>query len=527
MKKLEWMVAAASVAALGGATYSAGCVKTANDCALLGTCGEGGSGGAGGATSTASASTTSTTTTTTTTGATTTTTTTTSSSSSSGTGGMAPMVSVCTEHHYGDPSNQVARSVHVASNGDTFFAGDFTGTLAIGAASVTATSGTNLFVAHVDQAWAAVSLERFPVSYGAAAYDSVGGTIIAGSFAGPVSFPGCPTQLDAPDNLYVVKLDALGACVWARGFVATGAHVSLALDSGGQIALAGDADANTAVDFHTPTGVLVPDGMKGGGRDIFATILDKDGNVTSAKAFGGPADDVINAVTFDGAGGIVIAGAFKSDTLQITSGGNALKHTGGALDEPFAAGIKAGFSPWSIALGGPGVAQGVAVVGGVPIVAGHFTGDLSTGGTKVTAKGDDLFLVGIKPAGNLPSVVWSKAFLGAGAKSITGFASNGASALALTGTLDGDVDFGLGPLSATKGIYVAKVASANGKGLWSHEFGTTDAFLSAGGVDVDGAGVHVAGSYGTPLDLSSQNGNIMTNSGAADLFVATFATTCP
>lgn len=434
-------------------------------------------------------------------------------------------VSVCAEHHYGDAANQVAKSVHVAANADTFFAGDFTGTLAIGTASVTAMSGTNVFVAHVDQAWGAVSLKRFPVSYGAAAHDDVGGTVIAGSFAGPVAFPGCPTPLDAPDNLYVVKLDALGACVWATGFVATGAHVSLALDSGGQIALAGDADANTAVDFHTPGGPITPGAGMGGGRDIFVTVLDPLGNVTSAKAFGGAADDVINAVTFDGAGGLVIAGAFKSDTLSISSGGNTLQHSAGALDEPFVAGIKNGSSPWSIALAGSGVAQGVAVVGGVPIVAGHFTGDLGAGATKLTSKGDDLFLVGVKPTGNFPTVAWSKGFLGMGAKSITGFATDGTSALALTGTLDGDVDFGLGPLTATKGIYVAKVESANGNGLWSQGFGTTDPFLTAGGVGLDSAGVHVAGSYGTPLGLG--DGNAMTNAGAADLFVATFATTCP
>lgn len=498
MKKMDWMVAAGTVAGLAGVLYSAGCEKTAGDCVLLGSCGE----AAGGGTSSSSAAST-----------------TASSTSSSGTGGMDP-VALCDARHYGGASDEAARSVHVDASANILFAGEHTGTFTLGT-TVTA-QGKDLFVAKVSSAWDAQWLKSFPVSYGAIAYDPSGDVVVAGASGTPVDF-GCGIQLNAPDDLYVVKLKAIdGTCMWAKSFSAPGAHVSLAIDAAGQIALVGDGGAG--FDFHTTDAgpLVITDGSGGGGRDLFTAMLDSSGNVLFAKAYGGTADDVINAVAFDDAGGIVIAGAFKSDKFQIGVGGNPLMHPGG-LDEAFVARIKGATATWILGFPGDGAAQatGVAVVGGVPIVAGHFTKTMNIGGaTPLKATGDDLFVLGITPGGLNTKVAWNQTFLGKGAKTIAGFTTNGTDALALTGSLSGDVDFGLGVLNADQGVYFAKLASANGKALASHTFGSKDSLLTAGGVAFDGARIYVAGAFAAPLELGDKMPLQNAGPSGTDLFVA-------
>jgi hypothetical protein len=503
VKKMEWMVAAGTVAAIAGAVYSAGCVNTHSDCALLGTC------GAGGGTSSTSTSVSST-------GAGGGTSSTSTSASSTGVGGMAP-ISVCESRHYGDAKDQAARSIHVDTAGNVLFAGEFQGKLSIGGMSATAV-GKDVFVAKVNSLWEVQWLKQFAVSYGAIAYDLSGSIILAGAYANVVDF-GCATPLAATDNLYVVKLDAGGSCTWAKGFNAPGANVRLAVDDAGQIALAGDSAG--VVDFHdSDAGPLAVTGGIGGGRDIFAATLDKDGNVLSAVAYGGTADDMVNAVAADAAGGMIIAGSFKSATLDFVTGKNPPANKG-TLEQAFVARIKGTGASWALGFPGDGAQQAtaVAVVKNVPIVAGHFTKTMNVGNAEMlTATGDDLFLIGIDVS--TTTVAWKKAFNGTGAKTIGDLATSGTDTLALTGSIDGDVDFGLGALTSKKGVYFAKLASADGKAHSSHAFGDMDPALAAGGVALDGSGVYVAGSFGAPLDLGDKMP--LQSTGGADVFVAKF-----
>jgi hypothetical protein len=506
VKKIEWMVAAGAVAALAGAVYSAGCVNTAGDCTLLGTSctGEGGAG-----------STTGTTTTTTATASVSA-----SASSSTGTGGADALAS-CEGSRFGDMADQAARSVLVGPSGDILLAGDFHGTLSIGIDTVNASSPTadDLFVARLDANQQPKLLKSFAVSYGAVARDPAGGIVLAGTYVNAADFGGSCAPLDGTSNFYVAKLDIDGKCQWAKGFgfSAPDVHASLAVDANGNIALVGDAVGPMDFDASVP-GTLQLIGNNPGLRDIFAVQLDSMGKVVKAVGFGGKGDDVANGVAFDSAGGMVITGTFQS--AQIDFGSGLLKNATG-LDHAFVAGILGlkGFSlDFAATATGAQHATAVVVAGSLAVVAGDYTGTLGT----LTSTGAALFLLGIDPATGKQA--WGKSFDGKGAKSITAGAVSADGVIALTGSLDGDVDFGGGPLSSAGGAIVATF-KADGTTVSHLAFGAAASAPLARGVSFQGPSILVAGSFATKIDLG--NSVTVDSAGGTDVFVAKLGNGCP
>lgn len=516
MRKMEWMVAAGTLAAFAGGAYSVGCVNTASDCAQLGTCetdagteagtdGGTGSGGAGGGTSSSSASSSSSSSA--------------SASSSTGTGGM-PVFGACEQKRFGGAQDQVARSIHVGAAGDIFLAGDFQGSLSIGGKTVTAI-GNDVFVAKLNASWQATWAKSFAVPHGAVVNDAAGGVVLAGPYSTMADL-GCATPLDGSTDLYVAKLDNTGTCLWAKGFSAPNAHVSLAVAASGHIALAGDSDGPMDFDPATPGPLPIAGGMSGG-RDIFVVELDASGAVISTAGYGGTADDVANGVAFDAAGGTVVTGTFKSPTIDFATGQNPLKNTG-TTAQAFV--VRAGGSGkiWAVDFPSTGPSTGeqhptaIGVDGTRVLVAGDFT--VSLGELKTT--GTALFLLGLNAATG--TMVWSKAFDGAGAKTVRALATS-AGTVALTGSVDGDVDFGLGKLTSkgAGGIVVAKLGAADGKALFNHAFGGGDPALFGNGVSFAGKDLFVAGSFAGQLVLDEKM-TTLASIGGADVFVAKF---CP
>ncbi len=487
MKKIEWMVAAGTVATIAGAVYAGGCADTRSDCMLLGTCGEGG--GTGSAASTAA--------------------------SSTGTGAMIGSL-VCESRHYGDAADQAARSIHVDKDANLLLAGDFDGELTLGGQSATVAS-KEVFVTKLDASWKAPWLQHFAVSYGAVAHDPSGSIVLAGSYAGAPVFGGCPA-LAGPDDLYVVKLKSTGECAWAKSFTAPGAHVSIAVNDKGKIAVAGDSAG--VVDFHTGANGLLPlAGNKGGGHDCFLAQLDADGNVVRAAAYGGNDDDVVNDVAFDIKGGIIITGTYKSDALGFDDGHNALPHNG-MLDQAFVARFDDTVVSWAVGFPGKGEQRStaLAVAKDVAFVAGDFNGTMDTppSADPLTIKGRAFFLLGLDiSSGN---VLRRQAFDGAGPKTIRDMATDGADTVALTGSLDGDVDFGLVKLNAKGGIVVARLDTKNVTALSSVVFGSDAPERAGNGILIDGASLFITGSFNGNLDLGEKEP--MKSGGGADVFVA-------
>ncbi len=503
MKKMEWMVAAGTVAALAGSLYSAGCVRTASDCALLGTCGE------GGGTSTASVSTAATTSasasTTASVGSSSA-----SSTSSSGTGGMLG-VTACDGKRFGDTGNQAARTIQVdQATGNILLAGEFQGTLVLGGDSVTA-AANDVFVATVDSSWNAKSLHSFAVPYGAVIDDHAGGFILAGSYSS-IPATSCLNTLSSGTDLYVARVDGTGACLWAKGFNAPSAHVSLAVAASGEIALAGDAIGTIDFDSTAPGGLSIPGGGK---RDLFLAKLDgKTGTVISAIGYGGSEDDVINGVAFDAGGGAILTGTFKSAKLDFGTG-NLLKNAT-AGEQAFALRTGGSGSGWSVQFTGAGEQRptAIAIDGTVALLAGDFTDTLGTLTSK--AMGRAFFLIGLDTTDG--KTKWGKSFDGIGEKSIKSIATSADGVVALTGSLDGEVDFGLGKLTSKGGAVVASL-DMNGNAKSSRAFGVADPTFFASGVGLRGKKLYVAGAFSGTLDVG--DGEMVESVGGTDVFVAT------
>jgi hypothetical protein len=502
VKKIEWMVAAGAVAALAGAVYSAGCVNTASDCTLLGTdCGSGGSS----------------------TSSTTATGTTTSSTASSGTGGMV-VETVCEgASRFGDKNDQAARSVLVGASSDILLSGEFNGSLSIDLQTVNA-QADDLFVARFSETQKLKWLKSFPVRYGAVARDPMGAIVVAGAYTTTASFGGPCAPLDSANNFYVAKLDIDGTCQWAKGFNLSmaGVDAKLAVAPSGKIALAGDATG--AMDFHTSdAGALQLIGNNPGKSDIFVAELSPAGDVLLAVGFGGTEDDFVKGVAFDAAEGVVLTGSFKSP--QIDFGSNLLKNASGK-DRAFVAGI-GGTKSWSLGFdGGTGEQHPTAVVvdGTVAVVAGDFTDSLGM----LTSKGAAFFLIGVDPATGKQT--WEHAFDGKGARSIKALAAAADGTLALTGSLDGDVDFGGGAVTSKGGAVVATFQS-DGTPLSNLVFGDATAFLPASAasgvnsVSFQGSNLLVAGAFSGNLAFTPKYS--IESAGGTDAFLANLSTACP
>ncbi len=150
-------------------------------------------------------------------------------------------------HRWGDAADQNASAVAVAPPGDAVFAGGFAGKLGIGpGAPLTAVGTTDLFVARLDPAGASLWSESFGASGYVAqargvAVDGAGNVIVAGFFTGTLVLGGTVLVSQGAEDIFVAKLDAGGAPLWARCFGGPGTDraSSVAIGPGDSVFVAG------------------------------------------------------------------------------------------------------------------------------------------------------------------------------------------------------------------------------------------------------------------------------------------------
>jgi hypothetical protein len=264
----------------------------------------------------------------------------------------------------------------------------------------------------------------------------------------------------------------------------------------------------------------------GPGRDLVRDASAPDGPKAKplrhawSKRFGTASSDYGSSVAVDGSGNVLVVGAFQG---TVDFGGGPV--TGGGYSDIFVASYTSGGAfRWAKRFGASGYDEGfgVGVDGsGNVTVTGFFAGTVDFGGGGLTSAGDsDIVVVSYTSSG---AFRWAKRFGGTGSDTGYAVAVDGNGNLVVTGTFQGTVDFGGGPLACAgiSDIFVASYTSA-GAFRWAKRFGASS-YAEGHGVGVDSSGnATVTGAFSGTADFG---GGPLVGAGVYDIFVASYTST--
>ena len=403
------------------------------------------------------------------------------------------------------PTNSVSVEAEaVDATGSTYLTGNFSGTVSFGARTLTSPSLRNIFVAKLDASGAvvwAVGMGSSSTSgdFGRAlALDPAGNLVVTGFYSGSGDFGGVTLTDSGQQDVFVEKLDkATGAVLWAKGFGGVG------LDLGQSVAV--DPNGNVYVtgsyqdtaSFGAGGQLTAPDASS---TDIFVTKLNSSGTVLWAKSLGGAGQNSGFGIAVDASSNVYVTGNYTGSGPF----GNVLLVSAGDSDVFVARLDSAGNVVWAISQGGPGHDDSTAVAvdsAGNVYTTGDFVGTASFGALTLTSAGqDDAFVERLDAAGH---VVWAKGFGGAGFDAGFGLTVDGAGNVYSTGVFQGQANFGGVPLTSN-GDYDTYFLKLNPAGatLNALDLGSTagdQAYqVAVGGPNAD---VTLVGSYGAQFNV--------------------------
>ena len=418
----------------------------------------------------------------------------------------------------GGTNQQTAWAVAGDDAGNVFVAGDFASSLDLGEEVTALGPGRDIFVAKLGPDGAPVWVRTFGSpevvhqSVKAIALDDAGDVVIGGEIQDSVDFGPGPIDAAGLTDVFVAKLDADGNTVWAEAFGDEEyQHLgSLAVDSAGRIALAGDYQGTIAFGDDVSMG-------DAGGPHAFFAQLDGDGTPIWAEFIATAGSQFGRAVAIGPDGGVHGCGEVHNDPLL------------GDGNEAFAIEFSVdGALQWAAFSDDEGVdachAIAVDAEGNVALT-GRFQGTVGFGEsdpglTGSTGATREPFLVMLDTDGQRR---WGSTF-GAGLDDITAepadvvFGLDGS--VILAGSTSVDVDFGGGVLEpGLQSIYVA-VFDPDGEHLRSDLYGDASVHVATD-VAIDGAGNHLlAGEFSGELDLGFGLHSVLGN---PDGFVARWA----
>ena len=360
--------------------------------------------------------------------------------------------------------------------------------------------------------------------------DALGNTYFSGDFIGTVNVGGDSLtsfydfggiQLSTRD-VFVAKYDANGAHVWSKSYGSTSGEETT-------VAMAVDPSGNTVI-----TGTFLGSASLGGGvlnsGTIFVAKYDGNGDplwsLSTGISASGASAATVTAVACDATGHIYLSGHFRG-TVTIASG---VVVSAGSDDAFLAKYDPNGVAQWVFRYGGTGAdrCEDVMVdpLGGVLLTGRYQGSSVSFGGLNLPmATGSSTFLVKLTQTAGY---AWGLG-LGLGAFSVgTDIATDAVGNVVITGEFNGSADFGGGPLQGTAGtrdIFLARY-TPNGTHVWSQAFsgsafdrGNAVAIDSQGNILLTGYFGNVTGALGYTVDFGE---NVVTSSGEADVFLARF-----
>ena len=349
----------------------------------------------------------------------------------------------------------------------------------------------------------------------AIAMDADGNSYVAGDFTGTVNLGGLPLTSLGNSDVFVAKLSSNGVVLWAKRM---GSNVAADGDFGRGIAL--DAAGNVYVSgIMAGSGDFVGFNLtSNGGRDAFVVKLNNAGVGQWATSFGGPGNDAGQGIATDGSS-VFVTGSFRSvmnfGLQQVASAGLqdafVIKLDAGS-----------GGFVWGKNLGGAGDDQGFGIgldAFSNVTVTGDFSSTAAFGPVVLNSAGStDAFVAKLTSAG---AVSWAKGFGGPGHDDGVALSVDPNGNVVFTGDIIGTANFQGIPLTSqgTAGefnIFLAKLRP-DGTILWAKRYGGAD-FSTGFGVDTDLAGnIYTTGVFRGTATIGS---TALTSQGAYDVYVA-------
>lgn len=325
----------------------------------------------------------------------------------------------------GGASSDQGFAVSCDSLGNILLSGQFEGTVDFDpgpdTTELTSNGGYDVFICKLDPdgnfIWAG-HMGGSTNDYGHdLAMDNAGNILLAGEFRGTADMdPG--TGVDnlissGQADAFLVKLDANGGLIWARGFGGNrpehGYGVSADLD--GNTYLTGDFIGAADFDPGAGTFELTPVDL----YDGFVVKLDSSGSFAWATQFGGNAQDRGYAVATDTAGNVLVTGVFE-DTIDVDAGPAVEELISNGSSDVIVLKLEpTGELIWARSFGGGQDDTGESIVTDVDgniFAAGGYKGilDLDPGPDSVFSPsygGSDIFLHKLGPDGEF---VWASTF---------------------------------------------------------------------------------------------------------------------
>ena len=335
------------------------------------------------------------------------------------------------------------------ATGNVLLAGHFSGTLDIGGGPpLTSAGATDAFVAKLDANGTPVWSRRFGGQGSefvyAVAVDPTGNILLAGNFTGTVDFgSGSPLTSAGPSDVFVAKLDASGAPIWARSSGDAQGSTALAVGADGSVVLAGYFSGT--VNFGGGPALT-----SAGATDVFVVKLDPDGTPVWARRFGDEQGQGATGVATDASGGVVVTGYFNG---AVDFGDGPPLESAGQGDV-FVTKLDASGAPlWARRFGDEQlqISSGVATdASGAAVVAGYFNGtvDFGSGPPLESAGQGDVFVTKLDASG---APLWARRFGDATYQEAAAIAVSPAGSIAVTGHFDGAMEVADGQTLASEG----------------------------------------------------------------------------
>lgn len=405
------------------------------------------------------------------------------------------------------------------ANGNVFVVGNYTGTVRLGATTLTSTAGTisivdsEIFVAKWnprtgDWVWAV----RAGGTYGdqAVAVAVSGSAIYITGSCSPIAKFGNQTLRLASNYYYnyvaeLVDTGDTAIFAWVRGASnATNVQHTGIAASNGNVYVAGNFKGTTTFDGVTLTSAD-PDY-----NDAFVLRFADEGQATVAnwgRRAGGTRDDVATGIAASG-DNVYLAGAFTSATADF--GGTVLTNTRASYSDAFVTRLTdrgtTGTFAWAKQVGGTFDERATAVVASGPnVYVGGKTGSATASFDGLALPGTlNLFVAKLQDTGGEPAYTWVQQ-AGGGNADLRGLAVAGSS-LYVTGQFsNGPTPTRFGATSLTNpntfnDVFVARLddAGATASYDWAQPAGGTDIDLPTG-IAASSAGIFVAGTTSSSL----------------------------